>query len=124
MWWKACLFALAVMLFTGSRAFAQRAYLGPQLGFYNANDADDPRVMAGAALRLNLSPLFGVEGSINYRNEEYAGGSVSVRSWPVMVTGLIYPIPIAYGAIGAGWYNSRFEYNVSRLGLVLESETR
>ena len=68
--------------------------------------------------------MLGVEGSINYRNEEYAGGSVNVRSWPVMVTGLIYPIPIAYGAIGAGWYNSRFEYNVTRLGLTLESETK
>ena len=28
-----------------------------------------------------------------------------------MVTGLIYPLPIAYGAIGAGWYNTTFDYN-------------
>jgi opacity protein-like surface antigen len=26
-----------------------------------------------------------------------------------MVTGLIYPIPMLYGAIGAGWYNSSAE---------------
>jgi opacity protein-like surface antigen len=27
-----------------------------------------------------------------------------------MVTGLLYPIPFAYGAIGAGWYNLTFDF--------------
>ncbi len=122
--WKAFLVALAVTLLAGSKALAQGAYLGPQLGFYNANDADDPRMMVGAALRVKLSPGLGLEGSINYRKEDYADGRVSVRSWPVMVTGLIYPIPIVYGAIGAGWYNSSFEYDATRIGVMIESETK
>lgn len=122
--WKICVFALGVMILVGSRAHAQGAYLGPQLGFYNAGDADDPRIMIGGALRLKLSDILGIEGSINYRKEEYAGGRVSVRSWPVMVTGLLYPLPVLYGAVGAGWYNSNFEYNIPQIGVSLESETK
>lgn len=85
--------------------------IGPQIGIYKASDADDASVMGGAAFRIKLSQALGAEASINYREEEYMGGGVSVRSWPVMVTGLIYPLPVIYGAIGAGWYNSSIEYN-------------
>ncbi len=90
---------------------AQGLGLGPQLGIYRAQDADGARVMGGAALRLRLSEALGIEGSINYRNEEYSNGFVDVKTWPVMVTGLVYPIPIVYGAIGAGWYNTTIDYN-------------
>jgi opacity protein-like surface antigen len=36
--------------------------------------------------------------------------AVTVTTWPVMVTGLIYPIPVVYGAVGAGWYNTTIDY--------------
>lgn len=85
---------------------------GPQVGFYKAQDADGARVMGGVALRMRFSEIFGVEGSINYRKEEYGNGFATVTSWPVMVTGLIYPIPVAYGAIGAGWYSTFIDYNL------------
>ncbi len=84
---------------------------GPQVGFYKSQDADGARVMGGAALRLKFSEVLGVEGSINYREEEYGNGFVSVKSWPVMVTGLLYPIPMVYGAIGAGWYSTTIDYD-------------
>ncbi len=115
--------ALAALLFAGSRAYAQGAYLGPELGIYNAKDADNSKLMGGAALRLRLSPGLGAEGSINYREEDYAGGKVSVRSWPVMVTGLIYPLPMLYGAIGAGWYNTTFDYDKTKIGKEIDSQT-
>lgn len=86
--------------------------LGPQIGFYKSQDADAARGMGGVALRLRLSDGLGVEGSINYKKEDYANGYVSVKSWPVMATGLLYVLPIVYGAIGAGWYNTTIEYNV------------
>jgi hypothetical protein len=63
-------------------------------------------------LRLRFSDALGLEGSINYRTEQYAAGYVKATSWPVMVTGLFYPIPFFYGAIGAGWYNTSIQYNV------------
>jgi hypothetical protein len=85
---------------------------GPQIGFYKASSGDAARGIGGVALRLKLSDGLGVEGSINYRKEEYADGLVSVRTWPVMVTGLIYFAPVVYGAIGAGWYNTAVDYNL------------
>jgi opacity protein-like surface antigen len=102
--------------------------IGPQLGVYKAKDADGVRVMGGAALRLRLSEALGVEGSINYREETYGEGFVKATSWPIMVTGLIYPIPIVYGAIGAGWYNTSISYNLPAGALggpsTLSSETK
>jgi len=87
------------------------SYLGPQLGWQKASDADNAKLMIGGAFRTKLSPAFGLEASVNYRSEDYDNGSVSVTSWPVMVTGLIYPLPILYGAIGAGWYNTSISYS-------------
>lgn len=104
----------------------QRAQIGfgPQVGIFKAQDADNVSVMGGAALRLKLSEALGVEGSINYRRETYVNGKVTATSWPVMVTGLIYPVPVLYGAIGAGWYNTSFEYNfpVGALGGPLSTD--
>lgn len=92
-------------------AGAQSLVFGPQLGYYKATDADNGEAMYGAALRLKILPFLGVEGSINYRQEDYGDNLVTVRSWPVMVTGLVYPMPFVYGALGAGWYNTTFDYN-------------
>ena len=96
---------------------AQNAYIGPQLGWQKAADADNSKFMIGGAFRIKLSPSFGMEGSINYRQEKYNNGAVTVTSWPVMITGLLYPINIIYGAIGVGWYNSSFEYAPTILSL-------
>ncbi len=103
-------------------AYAQ-SYLGPQVGWYRATDADNGKAMIGGAFRTMLSPSFGLEGSINYREEDYDHGNITVTSWPVMVTALIYPIKIAYGAIGAGWYNTSIKYNHSLLDLDSYSAT-
>jgi len=97
--------------------------LGPTIGFFRSQDADAARAMWGAALRFKLSDQLGIEGSLNYRQEEYSGGAVAVKSWPVMVTGLLYPVPILYGAMGVGWYNSAIEYRVAP-GIALSSETK
>ena len=99
-------------------------YLGPQISVYNTPDADNVSFMGGVALRMKLSQYIGFEGSINYRQEEYSGGSVTARSWPVMITGLVFPIPIVYGAFGFGWYNTNLSYNNTKLNLSLTSETQ
>ncbi len=100
--------------------------VGPQVGFYKSKDADAARAMYGAALRLRLSDGLGVEGSIGYRKEEYADGLVTVKSMPVMATGLLYVLPIVYGAVGAGWYNTKIEYNLASHGIrtVIPNETQ
>ncbi len=104
------------------------AAIGPQIGFYKAQDADAAKAMGGVALRVKLSDAIGIEGSINYRNEEYQNGAVNVKTWPVMLTGMIYPLPIVYGAIGAGWYNTAIDYNLPATSVTpsvtLTSETQ
>jgi len=97
---------------------AQSIGIGPQVGYYKALDADEGNFTGGVALRLKLIPFLGVEASINYRQEKYADDLLTVRSWPVMVTGLIYPLPMIYGAMGFGWYNTTFDYDQDRLPLL------
>ena len=103
---------IALVALSSISLFAQSSMsVGPQLGIYKSQDADNAKLMGGAALRLRIDQGFGIEGSINYREEEYNNGYLTAKSWPVMVTGLVYPLPVAYGAIGAGWYNTSVDYN-------------
>jgi len=92
--------------------------LGPHLGWYKAADADDGNVMFGGAIRVKLTNSVGAEASVDYKTEDYGDGSIVVRSWPVMITGLFYPVENVYGAIGVGWYNSEvdFEKDLGILG--------
>jgi opacity protein-like surface antigen len=105
---------MGLIVLTLAQVNAQSIGFGPQVGFYKTKSADQSALMGGAALRLKLMGL-GVEASINYRQEKYANGALTVSSWPVMITGLFYPLPIVYGAIGAGWYNLTFNYDQSKL---------
>jgi opacity protein-like surface antigen len=111
---KKILLIIAIMALIVSCMNAQSISLGPQLGYYKAQDADNGSYMGGAALRLKLNSVLGVEASINYRSEQYGNGALTVRSWPVTVTGLIYPLPIIYGAMGFGWYNVTYDYDQSK----------
>jgi len=116
--YKVILISISLLFFLTNFSAAQGLGIGPQIGFQKAQDADEGKFMFGAAIRAKLSSALGVEGSINYRQEEYADGAVTVKSWPVMVTGLFYPLPIVYGAVGAGWYNTTLDYDQSVLPLV------
>lgn len=102
--------ALVMTTMMTTNAEAQVLSLGPQIGYQKARGAEEGKLMGGAALRLRLASKFKIEGAINYRQEKFAGGNLMVRSWPVTVTGLIYALPVVYGSLGAGWYNTRFEY--------------
>jgi hypothetical protein len=109
---------LGVILFTAD-AFSQRRDnveegnigLGPQIGYQRAGDADAGRFMFGAVLRAKLSYALGVEGSINYREEKYHDGQVTVRTWPVMLSALFYPFPQFYALAGGGWHHSTFDFD-------------
>ena len=84
---------------------------GPVLGWTKARDADEGKLTGGLALRLKLSSVLGVEGSIMYRQDKYDDGAVTASTWPVQVTGLIYLVPMIYGAMGAGWYHTTLDYD-------------
>lgn len=120
--WKKTLLLLGLAILMVAQVNAQSVSIGPQVGYYRARDADEGNFMGGVAVRLKLMPLLGIEASINYRQEKYGDDALTVRSWPVMVTGLIYPLPFVYGAMGAGWYNTTMDYDQNKLPL-LEDET-
>ncbi|MDD5672717.1 MAG: outer membrane beta-barrel protein [Chitinivibrionales bacterium] len=107
---KKTLLLIGLLPLTVAQVNAQSLNIGPQIGYYKAQDADNGSVMGGIAARLKFLPLLGTEASVNYRQEKFGHGAVTVSDWPIMVTGLIYPLPIVYGAIGAGWYNVTFDY--------------
>jgi len=85
-------------------------YVGPHLGIQKSKSAEGANYLVGATLRLKLLPVLGAEADIGYRQEKYGSGALTVKNWPVTVTGLLYPLPIIYGGIGAGWYNTTFHY--------------
>lgn len=87
------------------------AYVGPHLGIQKSPDAQDANFLVGATARLRLMPILGIEGDIGYRQEKFGSDAVTVREWPVTVTGLLYPLPVVYGGLGAGWYSTTFDYN-------------
>ena len=104
-------FVLIILSFAFSSTYSQSAAIGPQIGYYKTQDADNGSAMIGAALRLKLSDSFGVEGSINYRSEKFDGGNIKTTSYPIMATAMIYVLPIVYGAAGIGWYNVKYQYS-------------
>jgi len=117
-----------IILLTGlsilmaAQVTAQSIGIGPQVGYFKTKDADKGSFMGGVAWRMKMLPILGVEASIQYRQEKFADGALTVRSWPVMVTGLIYPLPVVYGAIGAGWYSVTSDYDQKKVPL-LKDET-
>ncbi|MBU2444667.1 MAG: outer membrane beta-barrel protein [Bacteroidetes bacterium] len=111
---KKVMLTIGLIILMLTQVNAQSISLGPQIGYQKARDADEGKFMGGVAMRLKLTPSLGVEASINYRAEKYSNGALTVKSWPVMITGLFYPLPMVYGAIGTGWYNTTFDYDQSR----------
>jgi opacity protein-like surface antigen len=120
--WKKILLIMGLIVLIVTPVNAQSMGLGPQIGYYKAQDADQGNFMGGVAWRFKLTPMFGAEASINYRQESYANDVLIVRSWPIMVTGLIYPLPVVYGAMGFGWYSTTFDYDQNKFSF-LEDET-
>ncbi|MDW7681070.1 MAG: outer membrane beta-barrel protein [bacterium] len=121
--WKKILLVLGLIILMAAPMNAQSVSLGPQVGYYKAQDADG-NFMGGVAWRFKFTPMLGLEASINYRQEKYMDDALTVRSWPIMVTGLIYPIPLVYGAIGAGWYSTTFDYDQDKFPLLKDETTQ
>jgi opacity protein-like surface antigen len=106
----ASLFMLLISI-TYAQRMTNPLSVGPQVGYYKASDADNPGVMSGATLRLRLGGPLAVEASVNYRKEYYQNKSISLKSWPVLITALLYPVRYIYGMAGVGWYNTRIAYS-------------
>src|SRR6266850_3846851 len=74
------LFVLSVLV--GSAAEA--AEIVPSVGLTRSTDSDDTKSLVGVALRTSLlPPVLQSEIAVGYRREEYYGGDLKVKMWPV-----------------------------------------
>jgi len=85
--------------------------IGGRATYSDPKDADEGTWFGGAQMRFYLSPMIGLEGSIDYRNSDF--GPTEVHTYPVQASLLVYLIqdswvkPFLLG--GAGWYFTTIE---------------
>jgi opacity protein-like surface antigen len=104
---------------------AGKIWVGPQLAYFRAADADNASVMLGGFFRAKFSELVGMDLSINYRKEDYASGRVDVTQWPLLLSALFYPASSVYGLAGFGFYFTSFTFHSqSLIDLPDETSTR
>jgi opacity protein-like surface antigen len=116
-----CILACALMLLASSAAVAQEAVepgtwalgLGGRYNYNDALDSNRNTHMGGALMRMRNKWL-GLEGSVDYRQEELLTAT-DLKSWPISASVLAFPIPIAYGIAGLGWYNTTIDFPESGL---------
>lgn len=90
--------------------------LGPRLGYYQANEAEDGSFLFGLQLRSHISKYFGLELAATYRTTSeftFTGGSVKTALVPITGSALIY-LPISehfkpYGLAGLGAYYTFYD---------------
>ncbi|MBL0058703.1 MAG: porin family protein [Elusimicrobia bacterium] len=84
--------------------------IGPRGSYFKPKDADNGSYSAGVQARAHLTPVLGLEGSIDYRKDKYAN-DVSVKTYPVQASLLAYLVPHSpvspYLLGGTGWYFTR-----------------
>lgn len=107
-------FVIAAAVLTPARAFAEgseaeiaRGFsIGGNATYFRAKDADHGNISPGAQVRIHLSPMFALEGAIDYRKEQF--GSTVVDVYPVQASLLVYLLPNSrftpYLLGGGGWY--------------------
>lgn len=91
--------------------------IGPRLGYYKADDAEEGNVLGGLQLRGRISPVFGLEAAVEYRAGQKYGiegvGTVETSFVPVTVSGLVF-LPVSehfspYGVAGLGAYYTIYD---------------
>lgn len=130
------LFALGYVFTAHAQTASDRASIkntfgiGPRLGYYKAQDADEGNFYGGLQARLRLGAVVGIEGSAEYRGgQEYGFGDYNVKTSFIPVTGsLLLFAPISesfapYGLAGIGVYHTRYNYSEDIPGLGLEDDS-
>lgn len=131
------LFMLGILTFTASaqdasnRAAIKNSFgIGPRLGFYKAQDADEGSFYGGIQARARLGAVVGIEGAVDYRaGQEYGFGNYTVKTSSIPVTAsLMLFAPLSknfspYGVAGIGAYYTRYDYSGSFAGLEAEDDS-
>ena len=82
--------------------------LGGRAAYYRPKGADNGSLNGGAQLRLHMTSVLALEGSVDYRQNKFGG--TTVDSFPVQASLMIYLLPgmrvSPYILGGGGWYYS------------------
>lgn len=117
----AVLFIVFALLFA-AQASAQSLGLGIHGASAKSATEDERAWQWGAHARARLGAFLGIEGSLDFREEELADGS-KVTLYPIQFSALVYVLPHStgglYGLIGLGW--TRVAYDGSFFGEDVEN---
>ena len=128
---------LSMAVFTASaQSLADRAGIsntvgfGPQIGYYNAQDADQGNLYYGLQVRFRPGAIVGIETSVEYRGgQEFGVGNSTVKTSFIPVTlSLLLFAPVSeyfapYGVAGLGAYFVRYKPSGVLEDLGFESES-
>jgi len=92
--------------------------IGPRASYYSPKDSDNGQWYGGAQARLYLSQSMGLEGSMDYRSNDF-DRFTTIKTIPIQASLLAYLMPGAglnpFLIAGAGWYytqvNGPFGYS-------------
>jgi hypothetical protein len=102
---------LAAVLSFPAAVPAQGTQIIPSVGLTRAVDGDEARASAGLAVRAPLlAGALDAEVGVSYRSQQYYGGSLTVRSWPLTASAWFTPMGPIYVGGGLGWYNTSYHY--------------
>ena len=118
-----CIVAAALFLTLPMMVFAENSdtktfSIGPRASYYSPKDSDNGQWYGGAQARLYLSPSMGLEGSMDYRSNDFERFT-TIKTIPIQASLLAYLMPDAdlnpFLIAGAGWYytqvNGPFGYS-------------
>lgn len=121
------LLGVSPAVFAGTGVGENVFSIGPRAVYSYPKDADSGEWSVGAQARLHLSSGLALEGSFDYRTNNYLANVVTVKTYPVQASLLAYLTP---GGVvspfllgGAGWYYTQvdgpfgFSNTTSRFGL-------
>jgi len=101
---------------------------GLRAGYLKQRDADDGTWFGGVQLRVPLTEVFTVEGSIEFHSSEFNDGDIEIIQYPVQATLLLFPMPSSttispYVLGGLGWYYTTVDFSGSLSGVDSETES-
>lgn len=103
--------------------------IGPRVGYYKADDADEGNFYGGLQLRLRPGPIIGIEGAVEYRaGQDYDFGTYTIETSFVPITAsLLLFIPVSeyfapYGLGGIGAYYTIYDSSGDLLGIEFDND--
>lgn len=91
--------------------------LGPRVGYLKTRGADSGTWLGGVQMRARFMEYVAAEASITFHEDDF--DDFDVQTYPVELSGLIYPFPDLqikpYAVGGAGWYYTRIDYDAANL---------